>query len=78
MILIMAGIAAVVAGYVLAPILRGRSVDVFADEGRVLAEALDAERRELELDLQAGKMTADDYARAIEELEGRGQSGRHA
>ena len=78
MILIMAGIAAVVAGYVLAPILRGRSVDVSPDQEQVLAEALDAERRELELDLQAGKMTADDYARAIEELEGRGQSGRHA
>ena len=76
MILIMVGIAALVAGYVLVPVLRPRPADGAPAGAKVLAEALDAALSELELDLRAGKMTADDYARAVAELQQRAQSSR--
>lgn len=76
MILIMVGIAALVAGYVLVPVLRPRPAGGASAGAKVVAEALDAELSELELDLRAGKMTEEDYARAVAELQQRAQSSR--
>lgn len=74
MMVLMIAVAALVAGYVLAPVWRSRAVASSNAPARVVAEALDAERHELELDLRAGKMTAEDYARAVAELQQRTES----